>query len=163
MLRAVPMLVSEKPISSPYFETIFPSVLARSFVGVFGAMNVYLPEWLYKICALMAVIGVLGFFLSVMRRAVDKRVAIVLIVLPLLSIGATVQLNLTFTQPQGRYLFPALTAFMVLIAIGLSEPFKLHRNLTYWVVAVCIAINLYALIGSNCRRTGYQSRSRQRP
>jgi hypothetical protein len=73
--------------------------------------------------------------------------AIVLITLPLMALGSVIQLNLTFSQPQGRYLFAGLPALMVIVAIGLAGlpgwNVAAHRA----AISLLIAINIYALLG----------------
>src|SRR5215475_592613 len=51
---AVPDLIVPKPITSPYFRTEFPDLLWRSFVGLFGWMDLAMPEWLYRFFAALA-------------------------------------------------------------------------------------------------------------
>jgi 4-amino-4-deoxy-L-arabinose transferase-like glycosyltransferase len=51
-----------------------------------------------------------------------------------LTAAGLVQFNLTFVQPQGRYLFPALAALAVLLAIGLDA-----ARLPVWLAVGCIA------------------------
>lgn len=146
MLAVVPMLVHQKSISSPYFTRVFPGTLAKSFVGVFGGMTVYLPEWLYTLCGALALLGIIGFFYSFAQGRLGVVLPLVLISLPILAIASTIQLNLTFDQPQGRYLFPALVPFMVCLAIGLTSISRWKVKVTYGTVALCLAINLYALL-----------------
>jgi hypothetical protein len=57
----------------------------------------------------------------------------------------TVQLNLTFSQPQGRYLFPALSAVAVLAAIGL-EGIPLWRPSWTYVITVLFAVCNVAIL-----------------
>ena len=147
MFVAVPGLIDIKPITSPYFLTTFPSVLMRSFIGVFGAMNLYLPELLYKFFGLLAAVAVLGYLWRLIRRRFDVRLTLILTTVVLFTVLLTVQLNLTFTQPQGRYLFPALTAIALLVAIGLEGVPKWGRNWTYGTLAVVALVNLYSVIG----------------
>ncbi len=151
MLTAASILVDKKTISSPYFLNPFPRMLAESFVGVFGWMNVYLPVWIYIALAMLSLIAILGFFRAVFAQTIDRRVACVLVSLPLLAVASVVQLNLTFTQPQGRYLFPALSTFMLLLAVGLEALPWWRRNWTLGTVALMIGINFYALLAVELR------------
>jgi 4-amino-4-deoxy-L-arabinose transferase-like glycosyltransferase len=146
MFVAVPGLIDIKPITSPYFLTAFPSMLMKSFVGVFGWMNLSLPEPLYKFFGLLAAVAVLGHLWRLIRRRFHFRLILILTTVVLFTVLLTVHLNLTFTQPQGRYLFPALTALALLVAIGLEGLPNWGRNWTYATLAVVALVNLYSLI-----------------
>jgi hypothetical protein len=63
-----------------------------------------------------------------------------------LNFAALVQLNFTFEQPQGRYLFPALTAFMVLIAMGFHALPWGGRAKAWGLLVILLGVNLYALV-----------------
>jgi hypothetical protein len=150
MFTAVPMLIDLKPISSPYFLTMFPNVLFRSTVGVFGGMNVWLPEAFYRLYMVFSAIAILGLCWAVGRRVVSARLTLILATAPLLAIALVVKLNLTFTQPQGRYLFPALSASAVLVAIGFESLPRWTPTVTnvvlvlaaFWNTAVLCAVIL---------------------
>jgi 4-amino-4-deoxy-L-arabinose transferase-like glycosyltransferase len=147
MLRIVPVLIDKKPIWSPYFWNVFPRVLAQSFVGVFGWMNVYLPGWVYTAFALLALLGMIGLVRVLYQDKIHRTLLLVLTALPILAVASTIQLNLTFTQPQGRYLFPALTATAVLVAIGLESLPGWNTRVTYITLWLVAGINVYALLG----------------
>jgi hypothetical protein len=63
-----------------------------------------------------------GLLWRVARRTGEKHGAVIatLAAIVVLTIALLVQLNLMFTQPQGRLLFPALPALAVLVALGLE-------------------------------------------
>ncbi|MDP8925227.1 MAG: DUF2142 domain-containing protein [Chloroflexota bacterium] len=115
----------------------FYRVLFRSFWGMFGWMGVVLPDRVYLLylgLTLLAILGLLLPWLRVASRAIGdlfKRrgddagrgpVALRapwLIWTPILLVFAAVAYyNLTFIQPQGRYLFPALVPLAVVLATG---------------------------------------------
>lgn len=144
MLRMVPMLVDKKSIWSGFFITTFPTTLFKSLIGVFGWMNVYLPESVYWIFGLLGLGGIAGFLRLFVS---EKRLAIALLAVPLLGIAALAELNLTFTQPQGRYLFPALPALAIIIAMGLEMLPRWRPRLTYAILVLLLGINLYSLFG----------------
>ncbi len=145
MLTVLPTLVDKKSLFSPFFETSFPRMVAQSFVGVFGWMTIYLPGWVYGFFALGGLISLVGIVFAVARRATVRRLTIILAAIVLLSIASLIQLNLTFTQPQGRLLFPALAALMVLAAMGF-EALPLWDAVWSWaIILILLTINLYAL------------------
>jgi Predicted membrane protein (DUF2142) len=120
MWTAVPDLIVPKEITAPYFRSDFPQWLWRSFVGRFGWMNLALPEWLYLCFAGLGLLATAGYVWRLARRPAERRLAVVLGSVPVLSLLLLVWLNLTFSQPQGRYMFPALTTIALLLALGLE-------------------------------------------
>jgi 4-amino-4-deoxy-L-arabinose transferase-like glycosyltransferase len=145
MFQVVPSLIDQKPITSRYFLTTFPDALAKSFVGVFGAMNVWLPPPVYWLFGLLGAVALLGLAWRLVRRRVGLRPILILFTAPVLVLAMTVQLNLTFSQPQGRYLFPALSAVAVLAAIGL-EGIPLWRPSWTYVFTVLFAVCNVAIL-----------------
>lgn len=145
MLSAVPTLVVRNAITSPYFTSIFPQVLSRSYVGVFGWANFFLPEWIYRSFLALAVVAVLGLLRGSLGRRLDARLLSVVAAMPLLSLGIVVKINLTFFQPQGRYMFPAVAAIALLEALGLEQlPGWSNRAAVILSGALC-ALNIYIL------------------
>jgi 4-amino-4-deoxy-L-arabinose transferase-like glycosyltransferase len=122
----------------------FLKILFRSFWGVFGWMGVVLDDgfyWLYLAFTLLAVGGY--FFGARLTSPPDPRPSPVtprpsplaprpsplalLIAATLLVFAEIAYYNLTFIQPQGRYLFPALVPIAVFLAVGW---WKLARRAT---------------------------------
>ena len=139
MAGAVGHIMSHHSLFDPYFLTTFPAVLSRSFVGVFGWMNVMLPDgyyWFYWAVGL-AGLTCLAVLLALGRR--NLRVAIVLSAIVLLNLAVVIHINRSFDQPQGRYMFVALPALALLIASGLESPLRRTR-------AVLLAPPLLALL-----------------
>ncbi len=145
MLSTVPFLVEKKSIWSSYFLDPFPRMLAQSFVGVFGWMEIYLPTWFYTIFAILGIAGFAAIFYGLAIRKVDPRIVVTLGALLLLAIASVVQLNLTFTQPQGRYLFPALSSIMLLLTLGLESLPYWNQRATFATLILFAGLNLYAL------------------
>jgi len=145
MWDAGPDLILPKSIWSPYFLNQFPASLARSFVGVFGWFNVYMPEWVYHAFAAVAVLGVVGCLWRFVARPADRRVLIVLSSIPPLALALVVHLNLTYSQPQGRYLFPALTSITLLIALGLEALPRWSRRWTIVTAVGLAVVNVWVL------------------
>jgi 4-amino-4-deoxy-L-arabinose transferase-like glycosyltransferase len=151
MLKVVPELVDKKAIWSPYFLHIFPRLLVKSSIGMFGWMNVSLPKWFYALWIGLAACALAGFVRAVARKGINKQLAGAFTTLSLLAIASTVQLNLMTSQPQGRYLFPALSAWMILVAIGLENLPRWNQRLALGVMLLLLAMNLYALFGVEAR------------
>ncbi len=93
----------------------------RSFIGLFGWMNIMMPERVYNGYLGLTVLALAGFVLAVMRRRVSIPVALLLVATCGVALAAVfVGINLGYTQAQGRYMFPALAALGTMFGIGLS-------------------------------------------
>lgn len=147
MPHVVSSVVDLKSLTSPYFVSSFPLDLFRSFVGLFGWMNLPLPRWLYYAFAFLAAIAVLGFLRQSRQGRSNLRLTLVLLTFPLSALAITVYLNLTFTQPQGRLLFPGLAALALLTSRGLEALPRWGRKMTYSLLGVLLAVNLYSVVG----------------
>jgi 4-amino-4-deoxy-L-arabinose transferase-like glycosyltransferase len=147
MLDVVPEFVGKKSILSPYFLHLFPTLMMKSSIGMFGWMNVYLPLWLYGFWLVVEISGLAGFVRAIAGKTIDRRLAGAFAALSLLAVVSAVHLNLTFSQPQGRFLFPALSAWMILIAIGLEHLPMWNRRSALVLILLLFAVNLYALFG----------------
>lgn len=112
--------VVPKDLFSPYFRGPFPSDLYRSFIGYFGWLNLPLPVAVYRFYGVLFVAALAGVAL----RLVEQRGRDAPVWLALLFLGSClagiVYFNMTLTQPQGRYLFPAVSAMGLLVAWGLG-------------------------------------------
>lgn len=104
----------------------------RSYWGLFGGVNVLAPQWFYRLCNWLLVIGLLGWLLEPLGRAHDVESGLVRlwqqmrqsILWPLvLWIGILLILlirwNIISPAFQGRLIFPALTAINLLWVGGL--------------------------------------------
>jgi hypothetical protein len=148
MWTAVPSMIVPKAITSPYFQTEFPVVLWHSFIGLFGWLNVAPPDALYRFFAGAGWLGGIGYAFHLIRHPENRRLALVLLPVPILALLAAIQFNLTFSQPQGRYLFPALTAIAVVTAIGLGELPRWGRRCSNLTVIVLALVNVAVLAGT---------------
>ena len=159
MLTAVDFLVSRKSITSPYFIHSFPQGLAVSFVGVFGWFSLWSPKWLYHSFWLTAAAGLAGWLIAAKRgrtrtgqdaspsaAGIDVRLATLLVSMPLLNLMVVVYINLTFDQPQGRYMFPSLPALAVLVAMGLEYLPQWTSRLSRGLAVALALVNLYVVI-----------------
>jgi 4-amino-4-deoxy-L-arabinose transferase-like glycosyltransferase len=103
----------------------FLKILFRSFWGVFGWMGVVLDDGFYWLFLALTLLAVAGIFVGARGRPLCHRG--ILIAATALVFGEIVYYNLTFIQPQGRYLFPALVPIAVFLAVGW---WKLARRAT---------------------------------
>lgn len=152
MYSALGGQVRLKPLSSPYFVANIP-VLAASFVGLFGWMNLLLPKWVYALYFLLLAFGAWSWAEGFLRRRIDRKLSLLLLSIVALNLMIVLELNVDFDQPQGRYMFPALPAIALLLAMGLeSLPFwssKVSRLVAAgWaaanlIILVCVVIPAY--------------------
>jgi 4-amino-4-deoxy-L-arabinose transferase-like glycosyltransferase len=146
MMASVDFLVSQKSITSPYFFHLFPNNIAHSFVGVFGWFSLWSPKWLYHFFWLTGAIGFAGCAIGLVRRRIDLRLVGALVLTGLLNLAVVIYINLSFDQPQGRYLFPSLGAVALLVAIGLENLPRWRASLSRGLVAALALMNLYVLL-----------------
>jgi hypothetical protein len=146
MYTAVGNLINEKSITSQYFVRVFPENLAASFIGVFGWGTLLSPRWVYHIYWLLGGLGILGFIYGLIRGKFGIRLASVLVLIPLLALLVVIEINLIFDQAQGRYMFPALPAMAVAVAIGFGNLPHWPGNLSRGLVVALGALNVYVLL-----------------
>jgi len=121
---------------------------ARSFFGVFGYMDLFLGDTLYRLLLAGTLVLVLGWVLSLGKpdwresaRAQWLNCGFAAIVFLLF-----VRFNMQYFQAQARYLFPAIGPIAMGLGIGLVY---LCGKARYWVMAamflVLLGVNVYAL------------------
>jgi len=148
MLTVVPGLIDLKPLWSPWFLNVFPAAMGNSLVGAFGGIaDVYLPQAMNDGFGYMVLAAFAGVAYSVYRRNSDWKISLALVVLVLLAIASAVQLNMTLSQPQGRYLFAGLPALAVLTASGLRGLPGWNYIVHYIAISVLGCVSIYALVG----------------
>jgi hypothetical protein len=147
MHTAVAHLITERPLLSSYFVTVFPLVLGASFFGSFGWANLLLPLWMYVTYGLLVAIVLAGLIRGWRARTFDRRLVVLLLLTCVCVLTVVVHINRSFTQPQGRYLFPALPAGAALVGLGLrSLPWRMLAAPLPFVLLLG-ALNLSALVG----------------
>jgi len=114
-----------------------------SFIGEFGYMDIHLPYWIY----VPLIIVLLSFLFAGLRARIDSRGAWWLILLyTLFVVGAFVQFNLSYRQPQARYIYPAIGPLAIFIGLGVSRVSGRHAKMVGAVVlAALLFANIYAL------------------
>ena len=120
MREAVGHIMVHHSLTSAYFWTTFPWLMSRSFVGLFGWMNLVLPEVYYWIFWALGLVGLVSVALQVAFRRRNARIPLVLVSIVVLNLAVVVHINRSFEQPQGRYMFVALPALALLVAMGLD-------------------------------------------
>lgn len=155
MHHAVPRLVLERSMFDLGLYTTLPRELLKSFVGVFG-YGVTLPKWVYG--AYLACMAFAAIGLTKRPRQKDSaadtpaaygRVLLILAVIVFLNYLVVMRINSQFVQAQGRYMFPALPAIVVAMALGLEKwPLWRRRPATATILTVgaCAAANAAILL-----------------
>lgn len=165
--RATPKNLGMSPLymlfSSPdhnqWFDWSF-----KSFIGVFGYMVIWLPNWIYLIYAMFISIGlILGIIALLKDRKNHGCYSIQLLISCLVALAFPLILSIYYSwatdyQPQGRYLICALIPLMILCAKGYEFGFSilfgssvepcsaLGRSLSFVVISWLLAF-LFVLIG----------------
>jgi hypothetical protein len=116
--RTLPELVQERSLFSRYFLASFWRVTLFSAIGIFGWMNVLLPLWVYALGTGLLFLALMGLVRGWRGMPIGLRWCLVWV---FLQVGGLVWYNLTYTQPQGRLLFPVLSVGLALIAYGLAQ------------------------------------------
>jgi len=128
----------------------------RSFWAVFGWFNVVGPTWLYAVYSTLALLGLLGLLIGPLFRrrtawwqatitAPGFGAAIVLLTVWLVVVLALVVRWTQISYPQGRLLFPAISALMILLAWGLTNwlPRRWHK---VWATVLSSGLALIAIV-----------------
>ncbi|MBV8831326.1 MAG: DUF2142 domain-containing protein [Acidobacteriaceae bacterium] len=145
MGQMVPMMRFPRSITDPYFHTTFLQLTSRSFFGYFGWLTIKMPGLTYRIYLLIFVVAAAGVVLILLRRGKSIRVVFLLGSVAILSFCFLLYASLNYPQPQGRLLYPALSAIMILAAVGLGAILSLRKYMAVTVALVCLSINVYAL------------------
>jgi hypothetical protein len=111
-----------KYVSLDYLIALWP-LTVESFWGRFGWMNVRTATWLAPALSVLAAVGLSSSAFVVARsQSLDKasRTSLVLMFCNcFLVLLAFLYYNFADTQPQGRYLYPGIAAFSLLVSAGL--------------------------------------------
>lgn len=144
MFTAVSNIIHVKPLFSSYFVTTFPTLLFASSVGVFGWMNLFLPIWIYGFFGATFLVGIASFAWHWLRQRIDG-LLVTLVSIPLINLATVVYINLTLSQPQGRFMFPSLSAIAVIVAMGLETLPRWNKQATYLAVGALAVLNVLIL------------------
>lgn len=112
------------------FERNWLNITVKSFIGVFGGLNIYMPGIFYKLYYLLAGLGIVGLFFRMIEnfwngRFIKDRQKVIFTILMIINIIIPVSLSMYYSygsdfQPQGRYIMPALIPIMYFWTIGLQ-------------------------------------------
>lgn len=131
-----------------WWRNQFAPLTWRSYWGLFGWMNVVMPNWFYEIALGLVVVLALGAVIAAMTRHAVSRAALVSMGVAFVAVSvALVQYNAGgYLQPQGRLLFPAAAGIGALAAFGVYGWAAVTRNAAVWILAaILLAMNVAAL------------------
>jgi 4-amino-4-deoxy-L-arabinose transferase-like glycosyltransferase len=143
-----PDLLSPKTLSDPYFTGEFWRQLGSSLIAKFGWMNVEVPRIIHVPYVLSAILAITGCVYG-LRRGTDRRPSAMAALLFGFSLLGLIYYNLTYSQPQGRLLFPAIASLGLAIALGLQWLQERFPTFGRWLgtglVALCALSALMSL------------------
>jgi len=128
----------------------------QSFWGQFGWMGVVLDSRIYRGLIIFTFCGVVGAIWHGIigrkdRKEIWQRDALILLGVSTAITGAMfVGYNVSFVQHQGRYLFPALPMFALMMSLGLQQ--LLDRKTA--ITMILIFLGLIAVVGIWGMRVG---------
>jgi len=123
--------------------------LWSSLWGRFGYGQAPLPDWVYRSVLTLSIMGLGGYLIP--RKNQPARPILLVLGTTILATVAVV-LYYMLVQPagaMGRFLFPGLPAFSLLLVIGVGRFFSNHLQwaASLIVVAIIVALGLGALVG----------------
>ncbi len=126
--NTMPQFVELKSLFSYYFVQPFTTGMLNSFIGVFGWMNIPVPKYIEAVYLALLVPGfAVSFYL--LKKLKDLKLFFLYLTFASCLAGV-IYFNLTFTQYQGRYMFPVLAAVSVIAAAGNQYLFSFIKNLS---------------------------------
>jgi 4-amino-4-deoxy-L-arabinose transferase-like glycosyltransferase len=133
--------------------TEFWSLTLRSFVGVFGFLDVVMDPWHYWLAGALAVVGGVGVTARLAAGPIRRELRIAAVIgtaiLGLTAFAAVAISTFGEYSPQGRYLFGALVPFAIALAAGwtwLGRQHAVLRAVPLCATGCVIGLNLTALL-----------------
>lgn len=148
--RTLPHLISPKPLFSVYFLSEFWKDIYKSFIWKYGWFHFGAPKIVYIFFAAIIFGGFLGVIKHLVREHFRDVKVIFSMLLIILCLSGVVYYNLTFTQPQGRFLFPVLSLIVILIVKGLLIISERIREKTGVKVLCKVLIGIFIFINLLC-------------
>ena len=119
-----------------WLKTLYESFWAR-----FGYFDLALSRFYYVIVEVLGLLAVIGFVIFIFRKFKQmensrKIPMLLMIILAAVVLIGVFNYNLSFYQPQGRYMFPVIGVYGLIVAAGLLQ--LLPQFLKKWGSAVLI-------------------------
>ena len=143
------MLISEKWI----YSTI------KSFIAIFGGMEIGMPFYVYAFFLLMFLLGFIGYILQVTKKKylknLDKNKKLLEFAF-IFNIFLPPALSFYYSyfsdfQPQGRYIMPMLIPFMYFVTLGVQNIMekRIPNNKGKKIIQIVIAVSP-VILSINC-------------
>jgi len=137
--------------ASTYWLEMVAWWTARSFVGVFGYMDIWMTNTgtqsgqstLYGVILVLMLVGFVGWLLRRKEEASVRSQSLLMSVFAFIVLALFLRFNAQYFQAQARYLFPALGAIASLVAYGYLHAGR--RNL----LALGAGLLVLLLVASN--------------
>lgn len=144
------LLPEQVPLRGPgwqYFVNAFPQIFFRSYFGVFGWLNIFLPALFYIALMILVLASAGGLWKMIWDRRFPSpwhwSIVVLFVVLTMISVLVW---NLTYIAPQGRLLFGAISAVSAMLALGWAAyPSRVRRVLFIAASAFFLLANLFSL------------------
>jgi 4-amino-4-deoxy-L-arabinose transferase-like glycosyltransferase len=139
------------PGLSPEYIGSFLRISFHSFWAQFGWMAILAPDRLYFLWGGVCLVALAGLVLGLMRAKKRRCWRADWILLLATIVGAWlayIGYNLTFQQPQGRYLFTALTPLAICLVVGWAAwaPRRMRGLASLSLSLALLALNAYTLV-----------------
>lgn len=124
------------------YLTLVAYLTFRSFWGVFGQMDVFMPDVIYPVLGVLSVGMTIAAVIALRRMKSEPQalrdVLFVFATAIALTVLSFLKFNMMFFQAQGRYLYPALLPMSLFWALG--APVMLPRRWRHlsWIPAVLV-------------------------
>ncbi|MFN7171632.1 MAG: ArnT family glycosyltransferase [Fimbriimonadaceae bacterium] len=121
----------------------------RSFLGVFGYMDIFLPDAVYRIFAVLAIVALAVWGFRMFKGtaagidAETQRTHLLYGVFLLIIILLFIRFNSEYFQGQARYLYPAIASIALIFGTALS--WKRPKIAILTVTLALIGINIFAI------------------
>lgn len=121
---------------------------ARSFVGVFGYMDIFLPSPVYAVLLVVFAAGLVSWLVDFAREvkpSPERTSRLVNLLFALFVLAFFLRFNAQYFQGQGRYLMPAVAAFAAAVASGLAGLARGRAWVPALLAAGLLGTSIYAL------------------
>ena len=128
------------------FDIGWIELSARSFVGVFGYMNIHMPEGMYTTYGIIFLVALIGLILYIIKKIIQKvinkkrikekvikdkvknREKVLFNIIMIICIIIPIVLSMYYSyfcdlQAQGRYIMPGIIPFMYFVVTGIKTIF----------------------------------------
>ena len=152
----MPELVNKKSLFSYYFISRFLSGLLNSFIGSFGWMYIRIPLYIHLFYLVLGFAAVFGFIRSkIIQNRYLFNIAILMTLFVLLCLIGITFFNLTYTQHQGRYMFPVISFIVIILSLGLKYFTGLYKNYISRRILIISVITALVIFDFICLFTVY--------